>query len=99
MARELREDDEREQTEAFFDRNNVTLVRNEVHDFIIVGKATESLVNWRLYLDLEVSHHRQTIEIEDNGKPFKTTAYPTGGFANDLEWAWHEDRRFKTISR
>ena len=99
IAREFREDDESEKTEAFFDRNNVTLIQNEVHDFIIVGKTTKSLVNWRLYLDLEVGHNSQTIEIDDDGKPFKTTAYPTGGFANALEWAWYEDRRFQSVSK
>ena len=97
VAKEWQENEDEEKTQPFFDSKTVTLARNEVHDFIIIGSAKRSLVLWRLYLDLEVGGRPQTIEIDENGKPFKTTGYPGGGFGWDLEWAWHDDQRFQQI--
>lgn len=97
VAKEWQENEDKEKTQPFFDSKTVTLARDEVHDFIIIGSAKRSLVLWRLYLDLEVGGKPQTIEIDENGKPFKTTGYPDGGFCRDLEWAWHDGQRFQQI--
>ena len=97
VAKEWQENEDEVKTKPFFDSKNVTLARNEVHDIVIIGSAKRSLVMWRLYLDLEVAGKSQTIEIDENGKPFKTTGYPDGGFQWDLEWAWHDDNRFHQI--
>jgi hypothetical protein len=78
----------------FFEHNNVTLARGEVHDFAIVGSAREFLVHWRLELDLEVGRHREVVTIDDAGVPFATSSTPDAGFSVSLDWAWYDGRRF-----
>jgi hypothetical protein len=78
----------------FFERHNVTLRRGEVHDFVIVGCARRYLVRWRLQLELEVGGHRQTVSVDEDGRPFTTCGTPEDGFAASLDWAWYDGDRF-----
>lgn len=78
----------------FFEHNNVTLARGEVHDFVIVGCANEFLVRWRLELDLEVGRHREVVTVDDAGVAFATSGTPDAGFSTSLDWAWYDGRRF-----
>lgn len=80
---------------SFFENHNVSLGKGEVHDFIILGQTFASLVEWRMYVDIEVAGRRKTIIVDDSGKPFRTTGTPLGGFAETLDWEWWEDRCFR----
>jgi len=95
-AWQWREDGGREQvgSNPFFEYNNVTLARGEVHDFVIVGVARAYLVRWRLELDLEVGRHREVVTVDDAGVPFATSGTPGAGFSTSLDWAWYDGRRF-----
>lgn len=95
-AWEWREDGGRQRVggSPFFELNNVTLARGEVHDFVIVGCAKECLVRWRLELDLEVGRHREVVTVDDGGEPFATSGRPAAGFTTVLDWAWYDGRRF-----
>jgi hypothetical protein len=72
----------------WFDRNNVTLAKGEVHDFIVAGLAKSSLVHWRIVLDLDVAGDKQMLTVDDSGQPFVTSGQPASGFDSTMEWAW-----------
>jgi hypothetical protein len=78
----------------FFDLNNVTLARGEVHEFIIIGYARKYLARWRPYLDVETGKHRKSFPLFDSDKPFETSGIPESGFGTTLEWAWYDGARF-----
>ena len=73
---------------AFFDRNNVTLARGEVHDFVVVGLAATSLVEWRIVIDLDVGSDHRSVTVDDSGAAFVTSGEPAAGFTTSLDWAW-----------
>jgi hypothetical protein len=72
----------------FFDRNNVTLARGEVHDFVVVGLAATSLVEWRIVIDLDVGNDHRSVTVDDSGAAFVTSGEPAAGFTTSLDWAW-----------
>lgn len=78
----------------FFEQHNVTLAQNEVHDFIIFGRANNILARWKLLFDLEVGRHHETITVDDYGEGFVTTGLAADGFLESLDWAWYRDNRF-----
>ncbi len=77
----------------FFDTHNITLAREEVHDFIIIGRAEAFLAMWRIELDLETGSHRETVIVDEAGVPFITSGRPTAGYASSLDWAWYDGWR------
>ncbi len=95
-AWEWREDGARARvgSRPFFELNNVTLSRGEVHDFVIVGSANRYLCRWRLYLDFETGERRKTVLVGDPDTPFMTSGVPAEGFATRLDWAWYDGRQF-----
>ena len=95
-AWQWREDGGRERvgSSPFFEHNNVTLARGEVHDFMIVGSAKGYLLRWRLELDLEIGRHREVVTVDDAGVPFATSGTLGGGYSTTLDWAWYDGRRF-----
>jgi hypothetical protein len=78
----------------FFELNNVTLTRGEVHEFIIFGYTKKYLARWQLYIDLEIGKHRKSISLSDSEKPFETSGVPDPGFGKTLDWAWYDGARF-----
>lgn len=78
----------------FFELNNVTLARGEVHEFVIIGYVKKYLAQWQLYLDLEIGKHRKSIQLSDSDNPFETSGVPDSGFGNTLDWAWYDGARF-----
>jgi hypothetical protein len=91
-AWEFREDGGRERvgTRPYFDTHNVTLDKGEIHDFIVVATARRSYVEWSLAFDVEVAGHAEVVQVDDSGKPFKTSGDPADGFGVTLDWAWWE---------
>lgn len=82
-------------TAPYFHLHNVTLAPGEIHDFIIVGRATASMASWTLVVDLEIDGVAQEWEVVGPRGPFKTSGEPAAGFASTLDWAWWEGGRFQ----
>jgi len=78
----------------FFDSHTVTLTREEVHDFIIIGQAEKLLARWHIELDLEIGAHREVVTVDDSGESFVTSGRPAGGYESSLHWAWYDGQRF-----
>jgi len=78
----------------FFELNNVTFARGEVHEFVIIGYAEKYLARWQLYLDLEIGKYRKSIQLSDSDKPFETSGVPSLTFGTTLDWAWYAGARF-----
>jgi hypothetical protein len=78
----------------FFDTHNVTLSREEVHDFVVIGRAQTRMARWRIELDLKIGAHREVIAIDDSGEPFVTSGRPARGYESSLHWAWYDGQRF-----
>jgi hypothetical protein len=78
----------------FFNGNTVTLTREEVHDFIIIGHAGTLLARWHIELDLEIGAHREVVVVDDSSVPFTTSGRPAGGYGSSLHWAWYDGQRF-----
>jgi len=99
VAIEWQEDGSRQEISSipFFKRSNVTLKKGEMYDFIIIGQAKDYLVEWIMYLDVEVGKYHQSLKIDDLGKAFKTTGIPKSGFAERVHWAWYENRQFQPL--
>ena len=74
----------------FFEINNVTLARGEVHEFVIVGFVKKYLAQWQLYLDIEIGRYHKSISLSDSDKPFETSGLPDSGFGKTLDWAWYD---------
>jgi hypothetical protein len=64
-----------------------TLARGETETFDIEAQTTKSYVRWTLELDLIVGGHKQAIQVDDEGRPFETTA-----LSRNASWSWFEDR-------
>ncbi len=73
----------------FFSRSRITLKDDDYETIILVGKASRYCVSWTAKLEFECKGHSGFIFIDSGGKPFRTTGIPPGGFATNLEWAWH----------
>ncbi|MCA1702130.1 MAG: hypothetical protein LC808_02215 [Actinobacteria bacterium] len=69
------------------DRFTFTLSRGEVEVFHIRARANSFRCRWTATLLLIVDGRRQTIHVDDDGEPFRTSA--TKGLPR---WAWYGDR-------
>ena len=82
---------ERVGTSPYFRTHNITLAPGEVHDFVIVGRATVSMAEWSLIVDLEIDGIAQQWEVLGPRGAFRTSGDPEAGFTSILDWAWWEE--------
>jgi class 3 adenylate cyclase len=80
----------------------VHLKKGEVVPFLIDAYATHDYVQWKLEADVVVDGKRQTLLIDDHGKPFRTSASRCGKGAYapsyDLTWRGNSVRRVKLVT-
>jgi hypothetical protein len=96
QARQWKEDGFRRRVgfSPFFAHHNVTIKKDDVHDFIVIGRAERCFARWRMVVELEVGGHRKTLEVGDGTDWFKTSGEPVSGFATRLHWAWYAGGHF-----
>lgn len=82
----------------YFSRKSINITKNEYETLILVGKASRFCVSWRVRVEFETGGHLGFITIDSKGTPFRTTGEPLGGFASNLEWAWHDGHRIVPVT-
>lgn len=71
----------------YFGSSAVTFTKGEVVPFQIVGVTGRSHVEWIIEADLLIDDERETVRIDDQGEPFRTTAgRPLEGYGSIVQW-------------
>jgi hypothetical protein len=86
-------------TSPYFAGHNVSLAKNEVHEFLVVASTDRYHCSWSLVLDVQVGARRKTLTIEDKDGPFETSGDPPGDFSERMHWAWYDGGGFKPEPR
>jgi hypothetical protein len=60
-----------------------TVAPGEVESFLITAIVARATARWHLAIDVTAGSEQHTIEVDDGGKPFRTTPVPQGG-----RWRW-----------
>jgi hypothetical protein len=76
----------------YFGGKYITLSRGEFVPFSISGVTKSHYVTWKLEVRVMIDGRRRTYVLDDDGRPFRTTA-PTSARAYYPAYQWRWDRR------
>jgi hypothetical protein len=77
--------------EPYFRDSLIELDRGELVVLEIVGHTRSCYCEWVVELELQVDGRVETLELNDQGQPFKTSAWPDGEFRASWRWTWWEE--------
>lgn len=74
----------------FFARNDIDITKDKYTTLVLVGRAQQYCVSWRLRMEIRIRNRDQYLIVDSGGNPFRTSGEPADGFLREFEWGWHE---------
>jgi hypothetical protein len=82
-------------TVPYFARGRIALSPGEVHEIFLVVQTSMSWCRWHLCIDFELAGKTRSVVAPVSPRQLQTSGRPTGGFANELDYAWYDGGRFQ----